>query len=56
VDPLILYALLALGGLLLLRVVSGAYKGNQRRCPSCDAEVDVHARGCRHCGYRFGRV
>jgi hypothetical protein len=56
VDPLILYAILALGGLLLLGTVSRISKGHQRRCPACDADVDIHARGCRFCGYRFGRV
>jgi len=55
-DPVILYAILALCGLLVLGSISRVAKGHQRRCPSCDADVDVHARGCRHCGYRFGRV
>ena len=55
-DPVILYAILALCGLLLFGVISRVSKGHQRRCPSCDGEVDVHARGCRHCGYRFGRT
>jgi hypothetical protein len=56
VDPVILYVLLALGGLLLFGAVSGVAKGHQRRCPGCDADVDVHARACRSCGYRFGRT
>ena len=55
-DPLILYGVLALAGLALFGVISSVAKGHQRRCPGCDAEVDVHARGCRSCGYRFGRV
>ena len=33
-----------------------SYKGDQRTCPGCDAEVGVHSRACRHCGYRFGRT
>ena len=55
-DPAILYGLLAVFGLVLFGVVSGVSKGHQRSCPGCDAEVDIHARGCRHCGYRFGRT
>ncbi len=55
-DPLILYAVLALAGLALFGVISGVAKGSQRRCPSCDEDVDFNARGCRYCGYRFGRV
>jgi len=55
-DPVILYALLALAGLGLFAAISSVYKGHQRRCPGCDQEVDIHARGCRHCGYRFGRT
>ena len=55
-DPAILYGLLAVGGLALFGLISGVYKGHQRSCPNCDGEVDVHARGCRHCGYRFGRT
>jgi hypothetical protein len=55
-DPVILCALLALGGLLLFGAVSGVSKGHQRRCPGCDEDVDVHARACRYCGYRHGRV
>ena len=55
-DPLILYGVLAIAGLLLFGVISGVSKGHQRRCPACAADVDVHARGCRFCGYRFGRT
>ena len=55
-DPLILYAVLALAGLMLFGVISGVSKGSQRRCPGCDADVNFHSRGCRHCGYRFGRT
>ncbi len=53
---MILYAVLAVAGLALFGVISHISKGHQRTCPNCDAEVDVHARGCRQCGYRFGRV
>ena len=56
VDPLILYVLVAFLGLALFGAVSGVYKGHQRRCPGCDADVDFHARACRACGYRFGRI
>ena len=55
-DPVILYAVLALAGLLLFGVISGVSKGHQRSCPGCDAGVDIHARACRSCGYRFGRT
>ena len=55
-DPLILYALLALLGLALFGVISGVSKGHRRRCPGCDEHVDFHARACRFCGYRFGRT
>jgi predicted amidophosphoribosyltransferase len=55
-DPLILYAVLAVLGLALFGVISKVYTGHTRRCPGCDADVDFHARGCRHCGYRFGRT
>jgi hypothetical protein len=55
-DPVILYGVIALAGLGLLMTISRVAKGHQRRCPGCDAEVDIHARGCRFCGYRFGRT
>jgi hypothetical protein len=55
-DPVILYAILAIAGLLLFGVISGVSKGHRRSRPGCDADVDVHARGCRFCGYRFGRT
>ena len=49
-DPLFIYLGLALLGLVLFGVVSGVSKGAVRRCPSCDEDVSVHARACRHCG------
>ena len=55
-DPLILYALLALGGLRAVRRRLRHLEGASGRCPGCDADVDIHARGCRFCGYRFGRT
>ena len=55
-DPLILYAVLAILGLALFGAISRVSKGHQRRCPGCDADVDFYARACRYCGYRFGRV
>jgi hypothetical protein len=55
-DPVILYALVAVAGVALFGAISGIYKGDQRTCPDCDAEVGVHSRACRYCGYRFGRT
>jgi rRNA maturation endonuclease Nob1 len=55
-DPLILYAILALLGLALLGTISRVSKSHQRRCPGCDSDVDFDARSCRSCGYRFGRT
>ena len=55
-DPAILYAILAVAGLLVLGAVSTVSKGHRRSCPGCDEQVDIHARACRYCGYRFGRT
>ena len=50
-NPLVLY--LALVAIAVLIAVIGMLVSRPptRNCPSCDEDIRISARSCRHCGY-----
>ena len=52
-NPLILYLCLVSGAVFIGLMALAVIKPHQRRCPGCDENVAMAARGCRGCGYAF---
>ena len=53
-DPLVVYVLILLGGIVVCLLGVSAATEPMRVCPQCGDEVPTRSRKCRGCAYRFG--